>query len=305
MYPTQKSCKMQSKHQKIIKEDMKRTLFLTIVFNFLYTVHADIYWPSHTQPYKDIIIFFDLDKVVLDEIGGLSKVWAALMVVPLKKSVPILLRQRKELAKLVKESRYDGQKLKGLKANLDCILEAEPKLRPYRAKLIDRLNEVAPRKAMIRFLNVLRLAGSPLIIATNNDYESLHIKIYKLNKKLRKKHISSFIYDAAFCAGSCPELIENKRSYDVPVDFVYGGKDTDAYFVRLFEFVEIELGYKKNETLFIYIDDLYKNIERARRIAEENNVQLFAVHRNKSDKKTIEEMRTLFRAIPLKKFAGL
>src|SRR5690242_18052409 len=84
----------------------------------LFVLHADIYKPHNQRAYTKIIIFFDLDKVVLNESGGLGKLLAALTAVPLKKSVPILLRQRNRLAKLVKAARYDGQKLKGLKANL-------------------------------------------------------------------------------------------------------------------------------------------------------------------------------------------
>lgn len=270
-----------------------------------FAVSADIYRPQETRSYEHVIIFFDLDKVVLNESSGLGKLWAALITVPLKKSIPILLRQRKRLAKLVKEARYDGQKLKGLKANLDCILEAEPSLKPYRAKLISRLNKVSPRSDMIRFLNMICYQGVPLAIATNNDYESLRIKIDRLNKKLRKKHNAPFLYDACFCAGSCPELVDNKRPHGIPADFVYGGKDTDDYFSHFFDFIEAELGFDKYKTLFIYIDDLDKNIHRARRVAAQEGVLLYAVHRNKSDKKIINEMRMLFYTIPIAALTGV
>jgi len=283
-----------------------KLLFLQFLYLYtVFTVYADIYKPQQLRPYTRVVIFFDLDKVVLDEKSGLGKLWAALLAIPLKKSLPILLRQRKKLMKLVQEARHDGQKLKGLKANLDFIVEAEPSLKPYRAMLIDKLNGVKPRKKMISFLNALRTVGTPLIVATNNDYESLRIKISKLNKKLHKEQISPFIYDAAFCAGSCPELIENKAPDGMPADFVYGGKDTDEYFRKFFEFVETELGYDKDTTLFIYIDDLEKNITRARHVAERENVQLYAVHRNKSDKKIINEMRLLFSSVPIYGLAGV
>lgn len=256
------------------------------------TTYADIYKPQKTWNYKHVVIFFDLDKVILNESGGLGKIWAALTTIPLSKSLPILFHHRKRLMQLIKEARYDGQKLKGLKANLDCIIEAEPSLQSYRSKLINRLNEVSPRIHMIRFLNTLHILGYPLMIATNNDYESLCIKMRKLNKQLRKQNIRPFICDACFCAGSCPELLDINAPNRA--GFVYGGKDTDAYFSQFFDFVEDQFGYKKNETLFIYIDDLDKNIERARQVAEREKVQLYGVHRNKSDKKIISELRTLF-----------
>lgn len=279
---------------------MKVRLFLNIMhLCMVIAVYADVYTPQKVREYKKVVIFFDLDKVVLDEISGLGKVWAGLSAVPLRKSIPILLRQRRRLTKLVKQARYDGQKLKGLKANLDLIIEAEPSLKPYRAKLIDKLNEVTQRSAMVCFLNSIRLVVGPLVIATNNDYESLCIKINKLNKKLRKKQMNPFVYDACFCAGSCPELIDNRAPHGIPAGFVYGGKDTDEYFMRFFDFIEDAFGYNKYETLFIYIDDLDKNITRARQVAEKEGVQLYAVHRNKPDKKIINEMRTLFRSIPL------
>lgn len=279
---------------------MKITFILSIyVASIFCLLHADIYYPKQTRPYKKIVIFFDLDKVVLNELSGIGKVWAALRAVPLKRSIPILVRQRKRLTKLVKEARYDGQKLKGLKANLDCILDAEPSLRPYRAKLIDKLNQVAPRSDMIRFLNALRAAGSPLIIATNNDYESLMIKMEKLNKKLYTKNNPLFVYDGCFCGGSCPELMESAAPDGIPAGFVYGGKDTDEYYSAFFNFVENALGCGKNETLFVYIDDLDKNIERARRVAAQEGVQFYAVHRNKPDKQIIKDMRMLFYSMSL------
>jgi hypothetical protein len=284
---------------------MKKLLLQSIIFCIFSVVHAEIYRSPITQNHEHVVIFFDLDKVVLNESGGLGKLWAALITVPLKKSIPILLRQRKRLAKLVKEARYDGQKLKGLKANLDCILEAEPSLKPYRAKLISRLNKVSPRTDMIRFLNTVRMMGVPLAIATNNDYESLRIKIDRLNRKLCKKDISPFIYDACFCAGSCPELVDTSAPHGIPAGFVYGGKDTDEYFAQFFDFIEAELGFDKYKTLFIYIDDLGKNISRARRVAQQEGVQLYAVYRNKADKKIINEMRILFRNIPIPVCIGI
>lgn len=284
---------------------MKRFILQSMMLNSFFMVQAEIYRSPIARDHEHVVIFFDLDKVVLNESGGLGKLWAALITVPLKRSLPILLRQRKRLAKLVKEARYDGQKLKGLKANLDCILEAEPSLKPYRAKLISRLNKVSPRSDMIRFLNAVRAAGIPLAVATNNDYESLRIKIDRLNKKLRKKRINPFIYDACFCAGSCPELIEDSAPHGIPAGFVYGGKDTDDYFSAFFDFIETELGFDKYKTLFIYIDDLGKNINRARRVALKEGVQLYAVYRNKADKKIINEMRILFRGIPLPVCMGI
>jgi hypothetical protein len=283
---------------------MKRFL-LSIALTIFFAVHAEIYRSSITYNHEHVVIFFDLDKVVLNESGGLGKLWAALITVPLKKSIPILLRQRTRLAKLVKEARYDGQKLKGLKANLDCILEAEPSLKPYRAKLISRLNKVSPRTDMICFLSAVRMRGIPLAIATNNDYESLRIKIDRLNEKLRRKQISPFIYDACFCAGSCPELVEHSTPHGIPAGFVYGGKDTDDYFAQFFDFIEAELGFDKYKTLFIYIDDLGKNINRARRVAQQEGVQLYAVYRNKADKKIINEMRILFRNVPVASCIGI
>lgn len=279
---------------------MKKLLLCSL---FFVAVYADIYKPQQARSHKHVVIFFDLDKVVLNESSGIGKVWAAIRSVPLTKSIPILIRQRKRLTQLVKDARYDGQKLKGLKANLDCILEAEPSLKPYRAKLISRLNKVSPRTDMIRFLNEIRLKWVPLVIATNNDYESLMLKMSRLDKKLRKKRIEPFIYDAAFCAGSCPELIDNNMPHDIPAGFVYGGKDTDVYFSACFDFIAASCGYDKHETVFIYIDDLYKNIERALRVAAEDGVQLYAVHRNKPDKEIIEEMRHLFCEIPIYKLA--
>jgi hypothetical protein len=284
---------------------MKRLLLKSIALSIFSVVHAEIYRSPIAQDHTHVVIFFDLDKVVLNESGGLGKLWAALITVPLKKSLPILLRQRKRLAKLVKEARYDGQKLKGLKANLDCILEAEPTLKPYRAKLISRLNKVSPRSDMIRFLNEVRLMGIPLVIATNNDYESLRIKIDRLNKKLCKKGVSPFAYDACFCAGSCPELVDDNAPDGIPAGFVYGGKDTDEYFAQFFDFIEVELALDKYKTIFIYIDDLGKNIERARRVAQQEGVQLYAVYRNKADRKIINEMRILFRSIPVKACVGI
>jgi hypothetical protein len=284
---------------------MKQLLLRILVLYSFFPLSADVYLPQKKRPHKYVVIFFDLDKVVLNESSGIGKVWAALMTVPLKKSIPILIRQRKKLTKIVKEARYDGQKLKGLKANLDCILDAEPSLKPYREKLIYRLNKVSPRPDMIRFLNMLRIAGSPLMIATNNDYESLQLKITHLNKKLKKQKIRPFYYDACFCAGSCPELIDESAPDGMPAGFVYGGKDTDEYFSAFFDFVEAEFGLDKHETLFIYIDDLDKNVERARRVAEENGVQLYGVHRNRPDKKIINEIRMLLRYIPVPELMGI
>ena len=276
---------------------MKR-YFLTLFSALLFTapaMHADIYMPANKNfRYKHIVLLSDWDKVIANDKGAMGKLFAGMGAVPAKKSMPILFKRGGKIANIMKSARYDGQKLKGLAANIDYLTNFEPSLKPYRNKLMVKLNGASAHKELIAYYQTLQAQGMPLVIATNNDYESLVIKTKKLNLQLRKKRLKQLTYDACYCAGACPSIKDNKAPNGMPAGSVWLGKDSDEFFTKLFTFVETELGYNREDTLFIFIDDLDKNIARARRVAHKEGVMLCAVHKNKSDHKIVGEMKQMF-----------
>ncbi len=260
--------------------------------------NTTVYMPNfNCFKYKQIVLLSDWDTVIANENGAFSKLFAGLCTIPVTKSLPILFKRGSTIGGIMKNARSDGQPLKGIAANIDYLAELEPSLKPYRNKLMFRLNSATPHTEIIAYYQTLQAQGLPLIIATNNDYESLAIKTTKLNIKLRKKKRPSFTYNGCYCGGACPTLKNNKAPNGMPANSVWLGKDCDEYFEKLFTFVESEFGYNRTDTLFIFIDDLDKNIERARRVAQKEGVTLCAVHKNDSDRKIVCEMRNMFDTI--------
>lgn len=252
---------------------------------------ADVFMPLIENGVEHVVFLCDWDSVIADDKSGLSKFCSAIGTVPLETSLPIVFKQLWPLIKTLKESRRDGQKQKGVALHVDRMVAQEPSLAPYRNALIENLNEAHPRWAMVEYLQSLHDKGIKIIIATNNDHESLIIKTAKLNQNLAKKKMAPFIYDGCFCAGVAPEIINSRTPEGMPAGVVCGGKDTDEYFEKLFKFVEIEFGYNRANTLFVFIDDLGKNITRARAVAQREGVKLCAVHRNRSDKRVIRQLK--------------
>lgn len=255
------------------------------------SITADTYFKPTQQGYEHVVFLLDWDSVIADDKGRLAKFFSALGAVPVKKSLPIVFRRMGKLIKTLKESRNDGQALKGVAAHIDCMVEQEPSLKPYRDRLMQKLNDAKPRCEMVSYIQEMQNKGIKLISATNNDYESLSIKLKKLNARLINKKRKPFRFDGYFCAGSCPQIVNNRVADGTPAGSVYAGKDSDEYFEKLFAFVETEFGYNRSKTLFVFVDDLKKNITRARNVAEREGVSLCAVHRNRSDKKIVAEMK--------------
>lgn len=187
----------------------------------------------------------------------------------------------------IKDARHNGQRLEGLAAHLDYMIAKEPKLATKRSELIWKLNKAEPHVALIQYYQQLQAQGVRLIIATNNDYETLAVKTRKLNRKLRKKGNKPLTYDAVYCAGSCPELVNGKTPDGKPAGSVWRGKFTNEYFEKLFRFSEENFGTDRKNTLFIFVDDLKHNIDRACRVAKREGVALIAVHKNTSDEKIV------------------
>lgn len=252
---------------------------------------ADVFMPFIENGFEHVVFLCDWDSVIADDKNGLSKLCSAIGTVPLKTSLPIMFKRLVPLIKILKNSRHDGQKLKGVALNVDTMIAQEPSLAPYRDALIANLNDAYPRRGMVEYLQSMHDNGIKVIIATNNDYESLVVKTAKLNANLAKKKMAPFVYDACFCAAVAPQIVNNRTPDGIPAGVVYGGKDTDEYFATLFKFVETEFGYNRSNTLFVFIDDLGKNINRARAVAKREGVKLCAVHRNRSDKRVIRQFK--------------
>ncbi len=219
----------------------------------------------------------DWDTVIGEDFGKAGKKWKAFWFGPtLWKS-----------AGGIKDARHNGQRLEGLSAHLDYMIKKEPKLASKRSELMWKLNKAEPHVALIQYYQQLQADGVRLIIATNNDYETLVVKTKKLNRKLRKKGNKPLTYDAVYCAGSCPELADGNTPDGKPAGSVWLGKFTDEYFEKLFRFSAERFGADRKNTLFIFVDDLKHNIDRACRVAKREGVALIAVHKNTSDEKVV------------------
>lgn len=279
---------------------MKQYPFSVLSLFFLATslTNTTVHMPNFKSfKYKQIVLLSDWDTVIANEKGAFSKLFVGLGAIPASTSLRILFKRGGTIVSIMKKVGYDGKQLKGLAANIDYLAELEPSLKPYRNKLMVKLNGATPHTEIITYYQELQEQGLPLIIATNNDYESLTIKTTKLNAKLLKKKRKSFTFNGCYCGGSFPTLKNNKAPNGMPAGSVWLGKDCDEYFEKLFTFVESEFGYNRTDTLFIFIDDLDKNIHRARRVAQKEGVTLCAVHKNQSDRKIVCEMKSLFSTI--------
>lgn len=267
---------------------------------------ADIYYVNIdlTKPIEFIkkILCSDWDTVIADDSGAFGKFFAGLGVVPFGKTMRILKHQGFEIIRTMKSARHDGQPLKGLAANIDRLIELEPLLAPYREKLMRALNDASPHAELIAYYQCLQAQGVPLIVATNSDYKSLMIKTVKLNTKLCKKGRKKLTYAACYCGGSCPEIKDGRTPNGMPAGSVWLGKDSDEYFEKLFRFAETEFGCDRKDTLFIFVDDLEKNIHRACRVAQREGVSLLAIHKNRSDKRIVQELQIALHTIKTKTY---
>lgn len=233
----------------------------------------------------------DWDKVIGEDRGKAGKKWKAFWFGPtLWKS-----------AGGIKDARHNGQRLEGLSAHLDYMIAKEPKLARKRSELMWKLNKAEPHVALIKYYQELQAQGVRLIIATNNDYETLAVKTKMLNRKLRKKGNKPLTYDAVYCAGSCPELANGNTPDGKPAGSVWLGKFTDEYFEKLFRFSEENFGTDRKKTLFIFVDDLKHNIDRACRVAKREGVALIAVHKNTSDEKVVMALQKTLNSLVFNK----
>jgi len=274
---------------------IRNFLILLLVCSFSL---ADVFSPVIVHEIKHVVILCDWDGVPADQMSTVGQFFTALNTVPMKKSFPIIFSRGFQLMKTMFSGNNDGQLLKGLAANLDLLIEQEPSLEPYRHKLMYRLNDAQPRIPMVQYLQTLHTQGIPIIIATNNDYESLMVKSKKLNRYLAHKGISPFTYDGIFCGGSSPQIVGNEAPNGLPAGYVCAGKDSAEYFEKIFAFVETEFGYNRNDTLYVFIDDNKKNIALARTVAQQEQVMLCTVHRNHKDITVIQEMRNALSQFP-------
>jgi beta-phosphoglucomutase-like phosphatase (HAD superfamily) len=250
-----------------------------------------------TDIFELVIDLTDWDSVVADDRWLVTQVFVAFTSVPFKKLWAFLRNHKKRahIMKTINEARNEKQSLKGVSANLDYIIKMEPSLLPYRQQIMEAINEAYPRYPMIAFYQQLHAAGVPIIVATNNDYETLMLKSAKLDARLIKAGYAPFIFDAAYCAGPNPEIVDHKAPNGMPAGSVAAGKDSDEYFSALFHFIEHELGYDLKKILFIFNDDKRRNVERACRVAEKEGISLLGVVRNKSDKRIIREIEKVLK----------
>jgi hypothetical protein len=254
-------------------------------------LNADVYFEPTKTKFEHVVGLIDQDKVVSDDTGGFTKFFDAMKIVPLRISLPIIIRQCATIVGALCSSRGDKQPIKGIGTNIDRMIEKEPALKQYREVLMWKLNNAWPRLDMITYLQSMQRSGVKLVSATNNDVESLLIKMEKLNHRMVEKNLVPLRFDAYFCAGSSSGIANNKASDGRPAQAVIGGKDTDEYFEKIFTFAEKQYGCNRADTLFIFVDDLEKNITRARNVAKRENVTLCAVLRNKPDNIIVAEMQ--------------
>lgn len=233
---------------------------------------------------------YDWDSTLCKDLGKAGKKWEAFWIGGIRMA---------NAAKGRKKARVNGQPLEGLVSHLDYMIEREPKLARKRNKLMWKLNKAEPLVKMIEQCQQLQAQGMKLIIATNNDYGTLAVKTRKLNANLRKKQLKPLQYDGVYCAGSCPEIKNGKAPNGMPAGCVYAGKFSDEYFEKLFRFAETEFGYNRKNTLFIFVDDLKINIDRALKVAQREGVALIAVHKNTSDKKVVDALQAALSSLEM------
>lgn len=253
--------------------------FASAASQIIYYVNVDQF--GQTQ-YARKTLLSDWDTVIADDLGRAGKKWEAFWIGGFRMA---------NASRGRKEARVNGQRLEGLVSHLDYMIAREPKLARKRNKLMWKLNKAEPHEEIIAYYQALQAQGIKLIIATNNDYGCLDIKTRKLNAKLRKKGLKPLLYDGIYCAGSCPEIKNGKAPNGMPAGSVYAGKFSDEYFEKLFRFAEAEFGYDRKNTLFIFVDDLKINIDRALKVAKREGVALIAVHKNTSDRKVVEALQ--------------
>lgn len=269
---------------------MKRILFLCTLVAAPFSLVADVFYINvdKTKKYQKCLCS-DWDECIASDMGNFSKKMNAFFVAPGLWGA----------SKGMKDARHEGQPLEGLAAHLDYMIAQKPSLQHKRAKLMHKLNEAKPHVPIIDYYQKLQADGVPLIIATNNDHETLVIKTTKVNKHLQKKQHVPLTYAACYCAGSCPLIKDGKTSDGMPAGSVWAGKNSDEYFEKLFRFAESEFGYDRANTLFIFVDDLKHNIERACTVAKREGVALLAIHKNKSDNKIVREMHAALSSLAL------
>lgn len=245
--------------------------------------------------FDQMVNLTDWDSVVADDYWMFTQIAIAFTTPPLKVLLSVL--RDKEISaylkKVVFEGRDEWQKLKGFTAHIDYVASRIEALKPYRDAILYRIVEAYPRLSMIAFYQQLQANGVPIVVATNNDYETLMVKSKKLNARLATKRLPLFIFDAAYCGGFNKSIINGRAPNDMPAGFVPEGKDSDAYFQGLYRFAQTDLGYDVKKTLFIFTDDKRRNVERACNIAQKEGIHLLGVVRNRADTKIINEVKPM------------
>lgn len=250
---------------------------------------------NEDDTFDQVVNFTDWDSVVANDYWMSTQIAIAFSTPPLKVLFAALADKEifAYLKKVIFEGRDERQKLKGFTAHLDYVTSRVVALQPYRDAILQRIVEAYPRVPMIAFYQQLQANGVPIVVATNNDYETLMIKSAKLDARLAAKRLPPFIFDAAYCGGFNKSIINGKAPNGMPAGFVPEGKDSDAYFQALYRFAQTELGYDPQKTLFMFTDDKRRNVERACSVAQKEGVHLLGVVRNRADTKVINEVKPI------------
>lgn len=242
--------------------------------------------------FDQVVNLTDWDSVVANDHWMSTQIALAFSTPPLKVLFVALADTEifAYLKRVIFEGRDERQKLKGFTAHLDYAVSRVEALQSYRDAILHRIVEAYPRVPMVVFYQQLQANGVPIVVATNNDYETLMIKSQKLDARLAAKQLPPFNFDAAYCGGLNKGIISGKAPNGMLAGFVPEGKDSDAYFEALYRFVRTDLGYDPQKTLFMFTDDKRRNVERACNVAQKEGIRLLGVVRNRADTKIINEV---------------
>lgn len=177
---------------------------------------------------------------------------------------------RADIKKATKHQLFDpitGHKIYGSGNYIQFFADKyDPQLAIIKQPLMDAVNAVNPIYSTCAFYAQL---GLPLVIWTNNDYESYKAKLDNLNKYFKPEFKGIPLKPlAVFVAGANPDLPEDQKSLK--------GKPDKEYYTKAYAYTKKALGLSDTAQV-IFVDDMADNVHGAREFAKESNLPLIAV----------------------------
>jgi hypothetical protein len=234
----------------------------------------------------NIAILSDYDDVMACPRSAMGTWYKIATIVGMKNLMRVVRVHHKTIFKDGAIYNQDGIRINGAANCMRFLGKSIPAFNIKYDAIMKALSYAKPINATIELYQKLQSMHIPILIVTNNDKETLDLKLHNMNKELLKNQKTIFEPEAVFYAG----LHDSTISDDC---YCLEGKPSIAYYKKAFAYAQKIVDDTHNNWLYIFIDDQEKNIQAMREYAQSHNLPIIAFQRTTS-KRLMKDLEWLF-----------